>query len=70
MKINKVCQHIDRWYRMVKHSVPIDLERIEDIHDKDIRESFPKDISVLVYHGTSSKRLANIKMHTRVSAVL
>jgi hypothetical protein len=60
MNLHKLYRLIDLFY---KKAVPLDLERIENIHDTDLRAAVPRTVDVLVYHGTSSLRLADIISH-------
>jgi hypothetical protein len=46
------------WYKI---SSPIDTDWIEDIHE--VKKNIPDDREVIVYHGTSSKKLAGILSH-------
>jgi len=48
------------WY---KTALPISSDWLQDLHHPGIRENLDKTQQIVVYHGTSSKRLVNILAH-------
>jgi len=52
---------MSNWYRMA--APPIISDYIEDLHYKDIMRNLDKTTQIIVYHGTTSKRLAEILIH-------
>lgn len=43
--------------------MPIIPDYLEDIHSPELRKSVPPNTPIIVYHGTSSRKLANILSH-------
>jgi hypothetical protein len=48
------------WY---KKAMPINADYLNNLHDPRIREHLDPKTEIVVYHGTSSKKLANILAH-------
>ena len=51
------------WYKKIKISMPIPSDHLLDVHNKDLRKVINKNTQIIVYHGTSSKKLAQILAH-------
>jgi hypothetical protein len=49
------------WYKIA--TPPIISDYLEDLHNPYIRNNINKSTQIIVYHGTSSKRLAEILIH-------
>jgi len=57
--LNKIYELADLFY---KYAVPIELTNVRSLHESEFREAVNKK-KVIVYHGTSSKKLALIIRH-------
>ena len=53
-----------------KLAVPLDPHEWENLHSPQMREIVPKGREVIVYHGTSSKKLANMMQHGSIDPTM